>query len=341
MVLRELTALRGVSGNEDAVRAYILEKVKQTADEVKVDRMGNVLATRKARKRKRSGVSHVALAAHMDEVSMIVLGANENGLISYDTVGGIDPRVVVSKRVLIGEKEVPGVIGAKAIHLQSAEEMQRVLMHDQMYIDIGARDKASAERLVSPGDYISFDSDWVEFGDALVKSRALDDRVGCNCMLSVLEGDYPCDVTCAFVVQEEVGCRGSRTALFSIRPDCAIVLEGTTANDLGMVDDYLKVCRVGKGVAISFMDNASIGHPALVKRLREVAEKNHIAWQTKNFVSGGNDGGNLQRNHGALPTAVLSVPCRYIHSPSSVASFKDIEAQYQLVDAFLAAGGTF
>ena len=338
MVLKELTALRGVSGNEDAVRAYVLERAEKTADEVRVDRMGNVLAAKHA---KNGNGRHVMLAAHMDEVGMIVLGANENGLLSYDTVGGIDPRVVVSKRVLVGEKGVPGVIGAKAIHLQSAEEMQCVLRHDQMYIDIGAKDKASAERLVSPGDYVSFDSDWVEFGDGLVKSRALDDRVGCACMLRALEGDYPCDVTCAFTVQEEVGCRGAQTAGWKLRPDCAIVLEGTTANDLGMVDDCLKVCRVGRGVAISFMDNASIGHPLLVKRLREVAREAGVAWQTKNYVSGGNDAGRLQTTHGALATAVLSVPCRYIHSSSSVASFRDIEAQYQLVNAFLAAGGTF
>ena len=339
MVLKELTALRGVSGNEDAVRAYILEKVKETADEVRVDRMGNVLATKKARLE--SNGRHVLLCAHMDEVGLIVLGVNDNGLISYDTVGGIDPRVVVSKRVLIGDKAVPGVIGAKAIHLQSAAELQQVLTHEQLYIDIGARDKASAEKLVSPGDYVCFDSDWVEFGDGLVKCRALDDRVGCNCLLSILEGDYPCDVTCAFTVQEESGCRGSRVAGFGMTPDCAIVLEGTSANDLGMVDEYLKVCCVGKGVAISFMDNASIGNRSLIAKLRDVAEEKEIAWQVKKFVAGGNDAGNLQRMHGAVATAVLSVPCRYIHSPSSVASFRDVEAQYLLVDAFLTAGGTF
>ncbi len=339
MVLKELTALRGVSGNEDAVRAYILNKVKETADEVRVDRMGNVLATRRAR-RPANG-RHVMLAAHMDEVGMIVLGVNDNGLISYDTVGGIDPRVMVSKRVLVGEKGIPGVIGAKAIHLQSREEMQRVLQHDQLYIDIGAKDKASAEAAVSLGDYISFDSDWVEFGDGLVKSRALDDRVGCNCMLSVLEGDYPCDVTCAFTSQEEPGCRGSQIARWKLDVDCAIALEGTTANDLGMVDDDQQVCRVGGGVAISFMDGSSIANPALFRRLCQVGRESGAAWQVKQYVAAGNDAGNLQRNHGALATAVLSVPCRYIHSPSSVASFRDIEAQYLLVDAFLTAGGTF
>ncbi len=339
MVLKELTALRGVSGNEGAVRDYILEKVKPLADEVRVDRMGNVIATKKARLPHNG--HHVMLAAHMDEVGMMIVGVNENGLLSYKPVGGIDPRVVVSKRVKVGDDAIPGVIGAKAIHLQSADERNRVLQHDQLYIDIGARDKASAERLVSPGDFVTFDSEWVEFGDGCVKVRALDDRVGCNTMISALEGDYPCDLTCAFTVQEEVGCRGAMTAGWGVDYDSAIVLEGTAANDLGMVDEWMKVCRVGEGVAVSFMDNATIRNRDLYKRLCALAEEKGIAWQVKKFISGGNDSGSLQRNNGARATCVLSVPCRYIHSGSNVACFHDIDAQYQLVEAYLAAGGTF
>lgn len=340
MVLKELTALRGVSGNEDAVRDYILEKVKPLCDEVRVDRLGNVIATRRARLE--SNGRHVLVTAHMDEVGMIVVGINDNGLITYATVGGIDPRVVVSKHVLIGDNCVPGVIGAKAIHLQSWEERQRVLRHYHLYIDIGAKDKASAENLVSPGDYITFDSDWVDFGDAMVKARALDDRIGCNCMLSILEGDYACDVTCAFTVQEEVGARGSRTAGFGLENiDCVIALEGTSANDIGMVDEELKVCQVDKGVAVSFMDNSSIAHRGLFRRMCSLGEEKGIAWQVKEYVAGGNDAGNLQRNHGARASVVLSVPCRYIHSPSNVACLRDIEAQYMLLDAFLSEGAVF
>ena len=340
MVLKELTALRGVSGNEDAVRNFILEKVKPLADEVRVDRMGNVIATKKARLQ--SNGKHVLLAGHMDEVGMIIVGINDNGLLSYKPVGGIDPRVVVSKRVKVGDDEVPGVIGAKAIHLQTPDERQRVLQHDQLYIDIGAKDKASAERLVAPGDYVCFDSDWVEFGDGFVKCRALDDRVGCNCMLSVLEGDYPCDVTCAFTVQEETGCRGAHTAGWGLQFDSAIALEGTTANDLGMTKGYHEqVVRVGDGVAISVMDGGSIANRGLYRKLCELAEEKKITWQSKCYVAGATDASRLQRHNGAHATCVLSVPCRYIHSASNVACFRDIDAQYQLVDAFLAAGGTF
>jgi endoglucanase len=243
--------------------------------------------------------------------------------------------VIVSKRVFIGESAVPGVIGAKAIHLQSPEDRERVLLHKDLYIDIGAKDKAVAERLVKTGDYISFDSDWVEFGEGFVKSRALDDRIGCSTMLRVLEGDYPVNIVCAFVVQEECGLRGARVVRYNAECDMAIALEGTTANDMGATDEHLKVCASGKGVAISFMDRASIGNVELFEALRETAVQNNIPWQLKKYVSGGNDAGALQTGKGPIPTGVLSVPCRYIHSPSSVANLSDVEAQFALVDAFL------
>ena len=334
MVLKDLCMLPGVSGNEDAVREYILGEAKKHADEVKVDRMGSVIAVKRAKK---EGAPTVMFDAHMDEVGMIVLGVNSNGLISYDTVGGIDARVVVSKHVLIGENRVPGVIGAKAIHLQSAEDEKRVLGHSELYIDIGAKDQASAEKLVKSGDYVSFDSQWVEFGDGLVKAKALDDRVGCYTMLRLLENDYPVNIVCCFTVQEETGLRGGRTAIFAVDsvPDCAIALEGTTANDLGMVDPWEKVCRVGGGAVISFMDRSSIANTALFDMLRAAAANNGIAWQLKNKVAGGNNAGAMQTVKGPVATCTISVACRYIHSPSSVAKLSDIDAQYLLADAFL------
>ena len=170
----------------------------------------------------------------MDEVGFMVLGINDNGLLSYEPVGGIDARVVVSKPVLVGDAEVPGVIGAKAIHLQTRAEFEKVLKHDDLYIDIGASTKEEAEKLVKPGDYVSFRSDWQEFGAGLVKAKALDDRVGCMTLMSLLENDYPCDITCAFTVQEEIGLRGAACVGHSVEADEALILEGTTSNDLGL-----------------------------------------------------------------------------------------------------------
>lgn len=338
MVLRELCALRGVSGDEGRVREYIREKVEPFATSVKVDRLGNLIVFKKGTE---ENARHIVIAAHMDEVGMIVRGINENGLISYSPVGGIDPRTIVSKPVRIGDDEVPGVIGAKAIHLQRGAERETVLPHSELYIDIGAKDKASAERLVEIGDYISFESKWVEFGEGMVKARALDDRIGCMVMMSILEGEYPCDVTCVFTVQEEPGTRGAMAAAYSVSSDAAIILEATAANDMGDPNEIQKVCLVKHGVAISFMDKASIVTAPLFDRMRDLAEENNIPWQIKSGITGGNDAGPFQRMGGARATCVLSTPTRYIHSPSCVAAFADIEAQYRLVEAFLMAGGAF
>lgn len=331
MVLKELCLLRGISGDEGRVRDFIKSHIEAHADRIWTDPIGNLMAYKKGTE----GKKHVLLAAHMDEVGFMVLGINDNGLLSYEPVGGVDARVVVSKPVLVGEKEVPGVIGAKAIHLQTRAEFEKVLKHEDLYIDIGASTKEEAEKLVSVGDYVSFRSDWREFGAGLVKVKALDDRVGCMTLMSLLENEYPCDVTCAFTVQEEIGLRGAACVGHSVEADEAIVLEGTTSNDLGDVPAHLRVCRVGAGVAISFMDRASVSCRPVWQSLRDVAEEEGIAWQLKQSVSGGNDAGEIQLARAGVPTGVLSVPCRNIHSGASVAAFSDIEAQYRLADSYL------
>ena len=331
VVLKELCMLRGVSGDEGRVRDFIRARVQGHATRVWVDPIGNLLAYKKGS----TGKKHVLLAAHMDEVGFMVLGVNDNGLLSYEPVGGIDARAVVSKPVLVGDGEVPGVIGAKAIHLQTRADFKKVLGHSELYIDIGASTREEAEKLVSPGDYVTFRSDWREFGSGLVKAKALDDRVGCMTLMSLLENEYACDITCAFTVQEEIGLRGGACVGYSVEADEALILEGTTSNDLGDVPGHLRVCEVGKGVAISFMDRASVSSRPIWQALRDVAAQEGVAWQFKQSVSGGNDAGEIQLAREGVPTAVLSVPCRNIHSSSSVAAFSDIEALYRLADSYL------
>ena len=344
MVLKELCALRGVSGDEGRVREFIRQRVEPFATSVRTDRMGNLIAFKRGTGEQRR---HILLTAHMDEAGMVVKGiyddktGAEKGLIRYDTAGEIDPRVVVSKPVRIGDDEVPGVIGAKAIHLQSAEDRARMLPHDKLCIDVGAKNQASAEKLVEPGDAVTFESRWVEFGDGLVKARALDDRIGCMVMMSVLEGEYPCDVTCVFTVQEEIGSRGAAAAAYGVESDAALILDAAIANDLGRAPGDVQVCALKKGVALSFMDRRSIASVPLYARLRRLAEENEIPWQVKQAAVGENDAGAFQRAAGPRAVCTLSVPCRYMHTPSNVAAFADIEALYRLVDAFLTAGGAF
>ncbi len=295
--------------------------------------MGNVIVVKEgtgAAPRKR-----VMVAAHMDEVGLIVTGHAEGGFLKVNQAGGIDPRVLISKRVLVGDDNIPGVIGAVAIHLQSAADRARVMGYRDITVDIGANDKAEAERKAPIGTYISFDTPYVEYGDGYACGKAFDDRVGCWTILRLLEEELPCDLIASFVSQEEVGCRGAAGAAFSQEPDIGIVLEGTTCNDLGDIPEVAQVCQAGKGVAVSFMDGASIANRDLFKKALEVGEKEGIAYQVKASVSGGNDGGAIQRAREGVPVVVLSVPCRYIHSPSTVVKLSDVEAQFELCRALL------
>lgn len=323
MRIKELCALRGVSGNEREVRNYILEIVRPLCDEIKVDTMGNVICFKKAKK---DGAKTLMLAAHMDEVGFIVQYIREDGLIRYEPVGGINPAVCVSRRVEVGKDRVPGVIGAKAIHLQAPAERTVNFTHDNLFIDIGAKDKADALKKVSIGDYVSFVSDYVEFGERFVKSRALDDRIGCAILLDVLEqGRYDVDLYAVFTVQEELGLHGAMVSAHRVNPDYAIVLECTTANDTPGAGVHEEICSVGKGPAISFMDRASVANPALFATLCKQADESGIPWQLKRGATGGNDAGAIQRAKNGVATCVISVPSRYIHSSVCVSSLNDAD----------------
>ena len=259
MELKTLCELNGASGNEGAVRKAILEAARPLCQEAHIDRMGNVIAFKKGRR----GGRHLLFSAHMDEVGFIILDATDDGLLQFRPVGGVDPRVTVSKYVVVGEKQIKGVIGALAIHLQSPEDRQRVLGYDSLYIDIGAKTKEEALADCPPGSYAYFDSGCEPFGEGCLVSKALDDRVGCYNLLRLLENEYDADITCAFVTQEEVGLRGATGAAFGADADTVIVLEGTTAGDMGDIEKVRRVCVPGDGVAVSFMDNASIAHREL------------------------------------------------------------------------------
>ena len=332
MDLKTLCELNGASGDETAVRKAILEAARPLCDSVRVDRMGNVIAFKKG---KNARGRHVLFSAHMDEIGFIIIDATEDGLLQFRPIGGIDPRVAVSKYVVVGEKRIKGVIGALAIHLQSAEDRKRVLGFDSLYIDIGAKSKEEALADCPRGCYAYYDNDYQPFGEGSVVAKALDDRVGCYNMLRLLEEEYDADLTCAFVVQEEVGLRGATGAAFAAEADTVIVLEGTTAGDMGCVDKARRVCEPGLGVTISFMDNASIANTALYRELMALAEEKGIAHQVKRGATGGNDAGAYQRSREGKRTCVLSVPCRYIHGPSSVVKLRDVESQYQLAKAYL------
>ena len=330
--LKELTSLSGVSGNEKEVRKYILEKIKDKCDEIKVDTMGNILAKKRGRGKTQKTVM---VAAHMDEVGLICSSITDDGCLKFKTVGGIDPKVLVSKRVTVGENKISGIIGLKAIHLQSPEERTSPVKASSLYIDIGAKDKEEAEKVVKKGDYITFLSEWRELGETAVKAKAVDDRAGCAIMLSLIEEEFDFDVVFAFTVQEETGLRGAMVATHSVKPDIALVLESTTCSDVPGVEEKDVSTVLGGGAVLSFMDRSTLYDKELVRLLEKTAKENGICYQFKRTTAGGNDAGAIHKSCDGVKTAVISIPTRYLHSPACVFAKSDYFAAKNLAKHFL------
>ncbi|HHU60442.1 MAG TPA: M42 family metallopeptidase [Natronincola sp.] len=331
MLLAQLTEVNGAPGQEGEVRNLIREQIEPFVDEIKTDALGNLIAI----KNPRAIGPKVMLAAHMDEVALMIVGIKNNGMLEFRPIGGIDPRVLVAKTVIVGKKKINGVIGAKPIHLQRPDEREKALSIQELYIDMGVKDKEEAKRLVSLGEIAYFTTKYEEFGEGKVKAKALDDRVGCALAIRLLQEDLSFPLIAAFTVQEEVGLRGAGVATYQIKPDLALILEGTTASDVPGTDEHKHATSLGKGPAITFMDRAVITHPPLVKELFALANEKNIPVQARRNTAGGTDAGQIQLTESGTKVAVIAVPCRYIHSPASVMSKKDYDGAYELIKHYL------
>lgn len=329
MLLKRLTEAFGVSGCEAQVRDIITEEIKDCGGNFNVDSMGNLIAFKKAKK---ENAKTILLSAHMDEVGFIVTDITEDGYLKFATVGGVDPRILISKRVKVNDR--CGVIGLKPVHLTTKEERKKTPKEKDLFVDIGAKCKADAENVVLKGDYFGFDSDYTEFGN-MIKAKALDDRIGCLIMIEMLKKDWGANLVCTFTVQEEVGLRGAKIAAKGICPDFALVIEGTTCNDLTSVPKNLSVTKCGGGAAISILDSASKADKEASGMLINAAEKRNIPWQYKASNAGGNDAGAISLLDGGIKTASISVPCRYIHSPVCVMHKADFDSCKKIVEGFL------
>ena len=332
--LKTLCSLPGVSSWEDQVRDYIRKRVEPHADSVRVDALGNLIVFKRGAK---PTGNKLMLCAHMDEVGLMVKSVTDEGYLKFGCVGGIDRRILLGKRVSVGEKGIPGVIGLKAIHLTTAEERKKVPKLTDLYIDIGAKDKAEALAQVELGDVCTFVSDAVEFGDGMLKAKAIDDRVGCAVMVKLLEEELPMDCTFVFTAMEEVGTRGAFGAAFSVTPEIALVLEGTTAADIPALEPERQVCWPGTGPVLSWMDGGTIYDRELFELLRSLAEENGLPWQMKHYLAGGTDGKAIQRTKAGVRMAGISAAVRYLHAPSSVCSLNDGSQMLALARLFIRA----
>jgi endoglucanase len=315
-LLKRLCLIDGTSGDEANIREFIISEIKDFC-EYKTDNLGNIICFKKGKK---TPTRKVMLDAHMDEVGLIITSVTENGFLKFSTVGGIDASALMFRKVKIGS-DVLGVIGGKPCHLLGADARKKLPKENELFIDIGATSKADALSRVNLGDSAIIQSEFEILGKN-IKSKALDDRIGCAVLISLLKEDHEYDFYATFTTGEEVGLRGAKTATYAVNPDCAIVLEATTAADIAGVEDSKTVCKLGQGVAVSFMDKATVYD----KSFFNAALNSGIDAQVKSAVAGGNNSGSVHLSREGVRTIALSVPCRYIHTSGSVANRNDIES---------------
>lgn len=330
-MLKDLCLLNGTSGDEVRVRDYIINEIKEYST-YEVDNLGSVIAYKKGKKKPNKTV---CINAHMDEVGFIITGITSDGYLRFAPVGGIDTKVCLDRAVTVGENRINGVIADKAYHLLEDSEKDKAPSFDKLLIDIGAKSETEAQSIVSLGDFAYFESDYTELGNGYIKAKALDDRIGCMLMIELIKSELEYDTVFCFNVQEEVGLRGSKCTSFAVGADVSIVLEATTAGDLDGVTGADRVCVLGNGGVVSFMDNRTIYDRELYKLAMNTASENNIPVQTKTAVAGGNDAGSIQTSGKGAKVMALSLPCRYIHSPSSVVKKSDIDNTRKLLKEIL------
>ena len=335
-LLKQLCELDGVPGYEDEVLEFIEKQAAPYADEMLVDAVGNLIVFKKgAKPRKRP----LLVMAHMDEVGFLVRDITEDGMLRLAKAGGIDPRVLIGRRMRVGEQKLPGIISLKAIHLTTPEERKEAPGLDSLYIDIGCTSREEAEALVMRGEPAVFDSRFMEFGVDCVKAKAIDDRIGCAVMLELLKNDLPYDTYFAFVVGEEIGSRGATVAGRRIQPGCVMVIEGTTAADMPDVAPHKQSCRQRQGAVVSLMDSDTVYSREFREKMLKAADEKGVKWQYRKSANGGTDAGVGTTSGPAALAFGLSAPVRYIHCACNVAYLPDLEEVRKLAEIVIEEAG--
>jgi endoglucanase len=332
--LEKLSNACGVTGREEEVRNMMMKLLKPHVDEVIVDKLENVIAVRKGKK----SAPKVMLAAHMDEVGLMVKTISKEGFLQFTKMGGIDDRILLAQKVIIhtSKGSLPGIMGSKPPHIQKEEERKKIVAYDELFIDIGAESREGANAMgVKIGDPISFDAKFAQIGKDVVIGKAFDDRVGCAIMIEALKQVKACDCTICAVgtVQEEVGLRGAATAAFGVDPDVAIALDVTIAGDVPGVREFDTSSKMGKGPAMTVTDSGLITHPKVLRLLLDVAEENKIPYQLETGLMGSTDAARISLTRQGVPSGTVSVATRYIHSPFAMLSLKDAENSAKLTAA--------
>ncbi len=322
-LIKSFVETYGPAGSEEQIRSLIEAEISGHVDEVRTDALGNLIAVKKG---DGSGIK-VMLAAHMDEIGLIVTHIDDKGFLRFNSVGGVSPHVLLGQRVIFGN----GVVGAVG-----AEKLDHIkdLRLDKMYIDIGADSKGEAEERVRVGHTCAIHRFMDDLGSRVV-SKAMDDRIACAVLVEALKriDGTPHDVYFVFTVQEEVGLRGARTAAYSIDPDLGIAIDVTRTGDTP--ESITMDVRLGGGAAIKVKDSSMITHPKVKRLLADTAEAGGIPYQFEVLEHGGTDAGAIHLSRQGVPSGTISIPCRYIHTPTEMIDMGDVKACVDLVVAVL------
>ncbi|MCW4044730.1 MAG: M42 family metallopeptidase [Candidatus Bathyarchaeota archaeon] len=332
--LEKLCNACGVAGREAEVRNLMVKLLKPHVDEVYVDKLENVIGVKKGKKT----APKVMLAAHMDEIGLMVKTISKEGFLQFAKMGGIDDRILLAQKVTVytAKGALPGIVGSKPPHIQKEEERKKIVTYDELFIDVGAESREDAAKMgVKVGDVVGFDAEYAQIGKDTVIGKAFDDRVGCAVMIETLKHleKTDCTVYAVGTVQEEVGLRGAGTAAFGVDPDLAIALDVTVAGDVPGVKEFESAVKMGKGPTLTVSDSGLITHPKVLRLLLDAAEENKIAYQLETGLMGTTDAARISLTRQGVPSGTICVPARYIHSPVGMLSLKDAEDSVKLTVA--------
>lgn len=328
-LITKLSNAHGISGSEENIQAILEEELKPYADEIRTDKMGNLIVVKKG-----DGPS-IMLAAHMDEIGLMVKYIDDDGFLRFVTIGGWFDQTLHSQRVIVHTKNgpIPGVIGSKPPHVMKDEDRKKPIKSDDMFIDVGANDKEDAEKMgIEVGTPISMDMEVKKLANSKITGKAFDNRAGCAIVIETMkqlaEQDIKATLYVVGTVQEEVGLKGARTSAYGLNPDVAIAIDTTIPGDHPGIDKKDSVLETGKGGVITVVDASGrgiIANPQVLKWLKETADKNDIPYQMDVGDGGTTDATAIHLTRDGIPTGVLSVATRYIHSPVEVLDVADLK----------------
>jgi len=333
-ILEKLSNACGVAGREEEVRGLMKDLLKPNVDEIREDKLGNVIGVKKGKK----DAPTVMLAAHMDEIGLMVKNITKEGFLQFAKIGGIDDRILIAQKVLVHTVKGPitGVVGSKPPHILKEEEKKKVIEAEDLFIDIGAKDKQDAQKMgVRVGDVVSFDIKFTRVGKDSVVGKAFDNRVGCAALIETMRQlpKVDCTIYAVGTIQEEVGLRGAATATFQLYPDMGIALDVTVAGDIPGVKEIEAPAKMRAGPCLTVADAGLITHPKVLRLFVDSAEENKIPYQLETGMMGSTDAARIALTKEGVLSGVISVPTRYIHSPASLLSLEDVENAVKLAVA--------